>query len=142
MEIPALTLSAPDQAIAGSTEGTILDGRARREYRQQITDLRADVDEATANKDVAAPPGPKLYSTLSSSTSPPPPASVDVHDPSSGPTSEPGSASQERSRPRFDHPGEHLPGLGRHLTATVRIGSRCVYQPDPRMVTRWQTERL
>lgn len=33
---------------------------------------------------------------------------------------------------------EHSPALGRHLASTVRTGTYCVYQPDPRVPTNWR----
>ncbi|MDQ4130786.1 MAG: transcriptional regulator, partial [Actinomycetota bacterium] len=30
------------------------------------------------------------------------------------------------------------PALGRHLEATVRTGTYCIYQPDPRAPIRWE----
>ena len=33
---------------------------------------------------------------------------------------------------------EHSPALGRHLASTVRTGTYCVYQPDPRVPTSWR----
>ena len=33
---------------------------------------------------------------------------------------------------------EHSPALGRHLASTVRTGTYCIYQPDPRVPTSWR----
>ena len=33
---------------------------------------------------------------------------------------------------------EHSPSLGRHLASTVRTGTYCIYQPDPRVPTGWR----
>lgn len=32
----------------------------------------------------------------------------------------------------------HGPALGRHLASTVRTGTYCIYQPDPRVPTSWR----
>lgn len=32
---------------------------------------------------------------------------------------------------------EHSPDLGRHLSATVRTGTFCAYEPDPRVPIAW-----
>jgi hypothetical protein len=45
-------------------------------------------------------------------------------------------------RSAISHLGAQLPELGHHLTITVHTGSRCVYQPDPRVDQRWQTEQM
>jgi hypothetical protein len=34
---------------------------------------------------------------------------------------------------------EHSPSLGRHLRATVRTGTFCVYEPDPRVPVTWSS---
>ena len=36
--------------------------------------------------------------------------------------------------------GEHDPNLGRELEATVRTGTFCVYQPDPRHPLDWHVD--
>ena len=33
---------------------------------------------------------------------------------------------------------EYSLGLGRHLASTVRTGTYCIYQPDPRVPTSWR----
>jgi hypothetical protein len=32
----------------------------------------------------------------------------------------------------------HSPALGRHLASTIRTGTYCIYQPDPRVPTSWR----
>ena len=34
---------------------------------------------------------------------------------------------------------EHSPSLGRHLAVTVRTGTFCSYQPDPRVPVTWSS---
>jgi tetratricopeptide (TPR) repeat protein len=36
--------------------------------------------------------------------------------------------------------GEHSPNLGRHLAATIRTGTFCIYQPDPRVPVTWSSQ--
>ena len=36
---------------------------------------------------------------------------------------------------------ETSPALGSHLTATVRTGTYCAYDPDPRLAVRWELRR-
>lgn len=33
---------------------------------------------------------------------------------------------------------EHSPAMGRHLASTLRTGTYCIYQPDPRIPTIWR----
>jgi hypothetical protein len=142
VEIPALTLAVADNGMAGSSEATILDDRAMREYRQRITDLHEDIDEATANNDIeraarAEAELDTLVAQLASATG-------------VGGRSRRFSGADERARvsvtkairSTINHLAEQLPDLGQHLTATVHTGSRCVYQPDPRAPHRWTTERM
>jgi tetratricopeptide (TPR) repeat protein len=142
VEIPALTLAAADHNLAGSTEGTILDERAMREYRQRITDLQDDIDEATANNDIesAAKAEAELDALVTHLA-----AATGV-----GGRRRRFTGAEERARvsvtkairSAIGHLGDQLPDLGRHLAATVHTGSRCVYQPDPRAPDRWTTERM
>ncbi|MGH2489813.1 MAG: transcriptional regulator, partial [Candidatus Limnocylindria bacterium] len=39
----------------------------------------------------------------------------------------------------LDRIGEHSPSLGSHLAATVRTGTFCSYQPDPRVPVTWSS---
>ncbi len=142
IEIPALTLAAADHGLAGSVNGTILDPQAMRAYRQRITDLDEDIDEAAANNDIersatAQAERDTLIEELAAATG-------------VGGRSRHFTGADERARvsvtkairAAINHLGEQLPELSRHLSATVRTGSRCVYRPDPRALARWKTERL
>jgi hypothetical protein len=142
VEIPAVTLAAADHSMAGSSEATILDDRAMREYRQRIIDLHEDIDEATTNNDIeraarAEAELDALVAELASATG-------------VGGRSRRFTGADERARVSVTkairsaicHLGKQLPALGHHLTATVRTGHRCVYQPDPRVPHRWATERM
>ena len=142
VELPALTLAAADDSLAGSTEGTMLDGRAMCEYRERINDLHEDIDEATANNDIerAARAESELDALVTHLA-----AATGV-----GGRSRPFTGPDERARvsvtkairSAINHLGEQLPDLGCHLTATVHTGNRCVYQPDPRFPHHWTTEQM
>jgi hypothetical protein len=142
VEVPALTLATDDHALAGTRESALLDDQAVREYRRRITDLQDDVAEATANNDFerasrAEAELDALVSQLAAAT---------------GLAGRPRrfTGADERARvsvtkairSAIAHLSAELPELGRHLTATVHTGSRCVYRPDPRLPQRWQTERV
>ena len=142
IEVSALTLAGSDSSLAGSSEHTILDQRAMREYRQRITDLQSDIDEATANNDIERAASAEaeldaLVEQLALATG-------------FGGRSRQFNGADERARvsvtkairSTIHHLRQELPDLERHLTATVHTGSRCVYQPDPRAPHRWTTERL
>jgi energy-coupling factor transporter ATP-binding protein EcfA2 len=142
VEIPALALAGGDGWLAGSTDGTVLDEQAMRAYRQRIIDLQEDIDEATSNNDTerAARAEAELDAFVQQLAS------------ATGLGGRPRrfAGADERARvsvtkairAAIKHLGEQLPDLGRHLAATVHTGSRCVYQPDPRIPHRWTTERV
>jgi hypothetical protein len=142
VEVPALTLAADGMALAGTGESALLDEQAVRDYRRRITDLQDDLAEATANNDLerasrAEAELDALVTQLAAAT---------------GFAGRPRHfiGADERARvsvtkairAAIKHLDAELPELGRHLTVTVHTGSRCVYQPDPRLPDRWQTERL
>jgi hypothetical protein len=141
MEIPAVVLAGADHAGA-SGEAPILDDRAMRDYRRQIADLQAEVDEATANNDLArvAMAEAQLEAFVHHLA-----AATGV-----GGRPRQFTGADERARvsvtkairATITHVGELLPELARHLAATVHTGGRCVYQPDPRVPHRWQMERM
>jgi tetratricopeptide (TPR) repeat protein len=142
VEVPARTLAATDQGLAGSNEGTILDERAMREYRRRITDLHEDIDEATAYNDMERSARAEaeldvLVAQLASATG-------------VGGRPRQFTGADERARvsvtkairSAISHVGVQLPELGRHLSATVHTGHRCVYLPDPRAPQDWSTEQM
>ena len=123
IEVPALTLAGSDQGLAGSSEGTVLDDRAIREYRRRIADLHEDIDEATANNDFeraaraeaeldvlvdAADRGHRRRRTR--------------HDSSTAPTSEPRVSVTKAIRSAISHLGEQLPSWDDTSRATVHTG--------------------
>jgi len=142
VEIPALTLAGGDGGLAGSIEGTILDERALCEYRQRITDLQEDIDDATSDNDIER--GARAKAELD--------ALVGQLAAVTGVGGRPRrfAGADERARvsvtkairTAISHLDEQLPDLGRHLAATVHTGTRCLYQPDPRVRQRWTTERV
>jgi len=142
MEIPAITLAGADHHLTGSTDGTILDQRAMREYRERVIDLQNDVEEATANNDIerAARAEAELDALVEHLA-----AATGIHGRSrtfNGADERARVSVTKAIRSTISHLGEQVPELGRHLTATVHTGTRCVYRPDPRAPHRWQTERL
>jgi hypothetical protein len=142
VEVPARTLAAADHRLAGSNEDTILDERAMLEYRQRITDLHEDIDEATGNNDIerAAQAEAELDALVAQLA-----AATGV-----GGRPRRFTGADERARvsvtkairSTINHLGEQLPDLRRHLVATVHTGHRCVYQPDPRAPQGWTTEQM
>ena len=142
VEVPALTLAAGDHALAGTREGAMLDEQAVHEYRQRITDLQDDLAEATANNDYER--ASRVEAELD--------ALVTQLAAATGLGGRPRhfTGADERARvsvtkairSAINHLNAELPELGHHLTVTVHTGSRCVYQPDPRLPQRWQTEQL
>ena len=142
MEIPALMLAGRAQGLAGSSEASILDDRALRDYRQHIADLRDDIDEATSNNDIerSAKANWELDILVEQLT-----AAAGTRGRArqfTGADERARVSVTKAIRAAINHLGEQLPELGRHLRATVHTGGRCVYQPDPRAAERWKTERM
>ena len=113
-----------------------------REYRQRITDLHDDIDEATAHNDIerAARAEAELDAVVELLA-----AATGVGGRArqfSGPDERARVSVTKAIRSAIGHLAEQLPDLGRHLTAAVHTGGRCVYQPDPRTEQRWTTEQL
>jgi tetratricopeptide (TPR) repeat protein len=142
VEIPALVLAGGGQSLAGAGEAVVLDPRAMREYRQRITDLHDDIDEATTNHDIErAARAQAELDTLVEHLS----AATGV-----GGRSRRFDGSDERARvsvtkairSAINHLGQQMPDLGRHLAATVHTGTRCTYRPDPRAAPHWTTEQM
>ncbi len=119
--------------------GEMLDARAKTEYRDRLLDLESELAEAESWND------PERASRLREE--------IDFL------AGELGAAVGLRGRDRraasnaerarinvtraikaaLERIGEHSPGLGRHLAATVRTGTFCSYQPDPRVPITWSS---
>ena len=131
-----------DDLVASSGEGgdELLDERARSEYRAQLDSLRAGIDEAEANNDVARAEAlraerDRIADVVAAATG-------------LGGRSRRHASGAERARVNVTRTvrdaikriREHDPALGEHLEARVRTGRLCGYAADPLAPIEWLLE--
>jgi hypothetical protein len=130
----------PDGELATSADlghaGTLLDARARDEYRTRLTELREEVAEAEGLNDLGR--AERLREELE----------MLLQQLAGGKRGRTAAAHGERARVAvtkglkraLERIAASHPELGRHLTATVRRGYFCVYRSDPARSVRWECE--
>jgi hypothetical protein len=117
----------------------VLDAQAREAYRQRLAEVEEDIAEAEANNDLgraelARADRQFLVDELRRGVG------LGGRARTVGDGVERARTSATRSlRYALDRIAEHHPGLGEHLTRTVRTGSYFAYEPDPRAPVAWQT---
>jgi AAA ATPase domain len=126
--------TAPDAALVG------LDARAKEQYRHRLEDLREELEQAEAWSDVERASRAREEIELIGSELA---AAVGL-----GGRDRPLASDGERARVRVTRTihaaikriGEQDSELGYELGSTVRTGSFCVYEPDPRHPVSWRVE--
>src|SRR5262249_13438333 len=128
----------PDREPARSADlghaGTILDARARDEYRTRLADLREELTEAEGLNDLGR--AERLREEIDAL----------VQQLAGAARGRTAAAHGERARltvtkgikSALERIAAGHPELGRHLAATVRRGYFCVYRPDPARPVRWE----
>jgi hypothetical protein len=119
--------------------GEVLDPRAKAEYRQRIHDLEAELQEAIEWQDPAR--GARIQEELDFLTRELAGA-VGL-----GGRNRRAASSSERARVNVtraikasvERLDESAPRLARHLRTTVRTGTFCLYEPDPRLPIAWRS---
>lgn len=142
---PGTELAAVDLAGAGAADavplasdlGPALDARAKREYRQRITELRTEIDEADAHHDLARAEKHRVEME----------ALIDElkRAVGLGGRDRPQGSGAERSRVNVTRSLRRaiagveavVPALGAHLRVSVRTGHRCTYAPEPAAALTW-----
>jgi tetratricopeptide (TPR) repeat protein len=120
-----------------SDAGALLDDRARREYKERIEDLQAAIDEGEQWNDSERAAQAReeldfLVQELTAATG------LGGRDRRMGSDAERSRVNVTRAiRSALARIREHNPELGRHLERTVRTGTFCAYQPDPRATIDW-----
>jgi hypothetical protein len=118
--------------------GPALDGRAKREYRARIADLREEIDEADAMNDPDRASRARweldaLLDELGRAVG------LSGRDRPQGATDERARVNVTRSIKRaIAAVGAGSPELGSHLEVSVRTGRQCRYQPDPAVALTWE----
>ena len=117
--------------------GEILDARAKDAYRRRLVEIDQDIEQAQATGDIeraaqAAAERDFLIRELSRAVG------LSGRSRRAGSASERARAGVTRAlRQAMARIGEHHPQLGAHLDRTIRTGTYCSYQPDPRAPARW-----
>jgi len=131
----------PDAAmtVAASNAGEFLDDRAKTEYRQRLRDLESELAEAEDWNDPERASRIReeidfLARELGAAVG------LGGRDRKAASNAERARVNVTRAiRSALDRIVEHSPSLGRHLGTTVRTGTFCSYQPDPRAPVSWST---
>lgn len=136
-EIHVLDLVGSELRIA-SDAGPVLDAEARRAYRERIAELTADLTDAERANDLARIERHRseidlLRAELSRAGG-------------LGGRGRAAASATERARQAATKAlksalariADHSPALSRHLASTVRTGTYCRYDPDPRLPIIWR----
>jgi len=130
----------PAELSSGTGDaGEILDERAKTEYRYRLRDLESELAEAENwNDSERAARLREEIDFLARELG----AAVGL-----GGRDRRAASNAERARVNvtraikaaLERIAEHSPTLGRHLSVTIRTGTFCAYQPDPRVPVTWSS---
>src|SRR5438105_1936862 len=136
-ELHVLDLAELPGGDASGAEA-VLDGTARRAFRDRIVELEADLNEADRFGDIerSARARAELDGVVDELTRA---TGLGGRDRRSASNSERARVAATRAiRSALERISEALPDLGRHLLHSVRTGTYCVYAPDPTHPIDWQ----
>jgi hypothetical protein len=138
-EIPALALTSGGSAPRDPVHHELLDDTARTAYAGRVRELRADLDEAEANNDIAR--RELLQGELD--------ALVDQLEVATGFGGRPRAFTDSTERARtavskaikraIDAIDDASPVIAEVLRKTVSTGATCLYRPEPRRPVVWTT---
>jgi tetratricopeptide (TPR) repeat protein len=117
--------------------GEILDERARGEYARRLKELEPELAEAETWHDPERASRLRkeidfLASELGTAVG------LGGRDRAAATNAERARVNVTRTiKSALERVGEHSPSLGRHLAATIRTGTFCSYEPDPRVPISW-----
>jgi tetratricopeptide (TPR) repeat protein len=131
--------ASDDELLVGADDaGPLLDDQARRAYRRRLAEVDEDIAEAEEMADperaaLARADRDHLVAELARAFG-------------LGGRGRPAASSSERARGSvtrairyaMDRISEQHPALADHLARTVRTGTYCAYDPDPRAPVTWQ----
>jgi hypothetical protein len=110
------------------------------EYRSRLEDLRAEIEEAESFNDPERAPG-RARRWTSSRTSCRPPSGLGGRDRRAASAAERARVNVTRAlRREIRRIADEDAGLGRELETTVRTGTFCAYEPDPRRPVAWEVD--
>ncbi|MDP8904012.1 MAG: hypothetical protein M3N29_01625 [Chloroflexota bacterium] len=136
-EIHVLDLVGSDLGLA-SDAGPVLDAEARRAYRERIRELTEELADAERAADLAQAARCReelefLRAEVASGEG------LGGRDRPAGSTSERArQAATKALKSALARIAAQSPGLGRHLASTIRTGTYCRYEPDPRLPIVWR----
>lgn len=137
-EFHALDLVGSGRAAAVSSEVALLDPEAARRYRTRVRDLEEEIAEAEAwNDEARVVIARDELSAVAEEV---------AHSTGLGGRSRSFSSDSERARvsvtrvikAALSRIGEESPELKHHFASTVRTGTYCSYNPDPRLPILWE----
>jgi hypothetical protein len=136
-EIHALDLAGASALVGTDETAPILDAAAKDAYRQHLNDLAEDLEEARQNNDLER--AARLEAQIDAVTDQLAGAvGLGGRDRRPASQSERARVAATRNlRAVIQRAGEVHPSLGRHLEMTIRTGTYCSYQPDPRVPVEW-----
>lgn len=139
-EIHALDLVGAPGLVGSDDGGPVLDATAKLAYRRRLNDLAEDLEEARRNNDPeravrAEAEIDALTDQLAAAVG------VGGRDRRAAAQSERARVAATRNlRAVIQRAADAHPSLGRHLEMTIRTGTYCSYQPDPRVPTDWTVD--
>lgn len=118
--------------------GAILDERAKAEYRQRIRDIEDELDEARdwndPERESRAREELEFFTKELAGA-----VGLGGRDRKAASASERARVNVTRAiKAAMERLAEATPTLAEHLRATIRTGTFCVYEPDPRVETTWR----
>ena len=136
-EIHALDLVGAPGLVGGDDGGPVLDAAAKDAYRHRLNDLAEDLEEARRHNDPErAARAEAEIDALTEQLA----AAVGVggRDRRAASQSERARVAATRNLRAVIHRAADVhPSLARHLEMTIRTGTYCSYQPDPRVPIDW-----
>jgi tetratricopeptide (TPR) repeat protein len=141
-EAPAGVEAGENLAVRAGTgdAGAALDAQAKAEYRARLEDLRADIEEAEAFNDPERAARAReemdfIAQELSSAVG------LGGRDRRAASAAERARVNVTRALKReIRRIGDEDARLGRELATTVRTGTFCAYEPDPRRPVQWRVD--
>ena len=139
-EIHALDLTGAAGLIGGDDGGPVLDAAAKDAYRRRLNDLAEDLEEARRNNDLGR--AARVEDEIDAVTDQLAGAvGLGGRDRRAASQSERARVAATRNlRAVIRRAGDVHPSLGRHLDMTIRTGTYCSYQPDPRVPVEWTVD--
>ena len=137
-ELHVLDLAAVQRSPDAGDAGPMLDAAAKQAYRQRLTEIDEDLEQAERNGDAerSAQAGAERAFVLRELARA---VGLGGRDRRANSDSERARASVTRAiRQAMARIRDHHALLGEHLERTVRTGTACVYLPDPRAPVDWE----